>query len=139
MKSQNGVTLISVIIYIIAILIILSIIAVINTFFYSNIKSMTQQLNPITEISKFNTFITDEINRENIKILECEENYIVFDNGVQYTFVVENKGLYRNQVKICEGVELCEFTNTIANGKNVVNIKIKIGNKEQEITYSLKN
>ena len=42
---------------------------------------------------------------KNIKVLECNtdegsgNSYIVFDNGVQYTFIKNNMSVYRNKVK----------------------------------------
>lgn len=141
MKSQKGITLISVTIYIIVMVIVVAMVSVISSYFYSNIHGASDTINPLTEYTKFNSFFTDEVNHSNIKILECGENgnYIVFDNGVQYTFVSENKGIYRNKVKICKEVESCTFDYQIQNGKNVVVVKLKIGtDKERNVTYTLK-
>lgn len=139
MKSEKGVTLISVTIYVIVMAIVVGIMAVISTFFYTNVNDINEVINPITEYTKLNTYLTDEVNHANIKILECKDNYVVFDNGVQYTFIPENKGIYRNQVKIAQGITACSFSETIKNGKNVIEIKVKIGDKERNTTYTLKN
>lgn len=141
MKSQKGITLISVTIYIIVMVIVVAMVSVISSYFYSNIHGASDTIDPLTEYTKFNSFFTDEVNHSNIKVLECGENgnYIVFDNGVQYTFVSENKGIYRNKVKICKEVESCTFDYQIQNGKNVVVVKLKIGtDKERNVTYTLK-
>lgn len=139
MKSEKGVTLISVTIYVIVMAMVVGIMAVISTFFYSNVNDINEVIDPITEFTKLNSYLSEEVNHSNIKILECKDNYIVFDNGVQYTFVAENKGIYRNQVKIAQGVTACSFSETIKNGKNVVEVKVKMGDKERNTTYTLKN
>lgn len=139
MKSQKGITLISLTIYIIAMVIVIAVIAIISTFFYSNLSSATEQVNPSIEYTKFSSFFTDEVNHSNIKILECKNNYIAFDNGVQYTFVPENKGIYRNKVKIAREITMCKFSTMIENGKNMVKVSIDIEGKTRDSTFVLKN
>ena len=143
MKSQKGITLISLTIYVIAMAIVVGTIAIISTFFYSNLTDI-QDINTIADYTKFNEFFSDEVNHLNIKILECGttdngQNYIVFDNGVQYTFIPENQGIYRNQVKIAKGVNNCTFTRNIKNGKDVVEVVFQAGNRTRETTYTLRN
>lgn len=141
MKAQKGVTLISLTIYIIVMVIVVAIVSVISSYFYSNINGTSDTIDPLTEYTKFNSFFTDEVNHSNIKVLECGENgdYIVFDNGVQYTFVPENKGIYRNKVKICKEVESCNFEYKIQNGKDVVVVNLTIGTLDKNVTYTLKS
>lgn len=144
MKSEKGITLISLTIYVIAMTIVVGVVAIISTFFYSNMMDSSQDIDPITEYTKFNSFFSDEVNHSNIKVLECStttdgQNYIVFDNGIQYTFIPENKGIYRNQVKIASGVDNCTFTRNIKNGKDVVEVIFEAGNRTRETTYTLKN
>lgn len=153
MKSEKGITLISLTIYIIVMMLVVAMVSVVSGYFYTNINAVSDRSDPLIEYTKFNSFFTEEANYKNIKILECktkykgnseangvENSYIVFDNGVQYTFIAENKGIYRNKIKISKNVEKCQFTNGVQNGKNVVEVKIKIENaSEKTVTYTLKN
>ncbi len=140
MKSQKGITLISVTIYVIAMVIVVAIVSVMSGYFYTNMDANSNSINPLTEYTKFNSFFSGEVNHNNIKVLECKENYIVFDNDVQYTYIPENKGVYRNQVKIANEVESCTFEYKIKNGKNIVAVTIKIGtDREKKVDYTLKN
>lgn len=140
MKSQKGVTLISLTVYIIVMVIVVAIVSVISTYFYKNIDAVSNKINPMTEYTKFNSFFSDEVNHKNIKVLECKGNYMVFDNGIQYTFIAENRGIYRNKVKIAEDVENCTFEYRIKNGKNVVAVNLKIGTADtKSVEYTLKN
>ena len=144
MKSQKGITLISITIYVIVMALVVGVVAIISTFFYSNMSDTTQDLNPITEYTKFNSFFSDEVNHENIKILDCGttdngQNFIAFDNGVSYTFIPANQGIYRNQVKIASGVTNCTFTRNVKNGKDVVQVIFEAGNRRRETTYTLKD
>lgn len=150
MKSEKGITLISLTIYIIVMTIVVAVMTVISTFFYSNLSSATKVINPSLEYTKFNSFFSDEVNHSNIKVLECktkknseqkiENSYVVFDNGVQYTFISENKGIYRNKVKITRDVEDCTFDYQVKNGKNIIVVNIKMDStNNKKVEYTLKN
>lgn len=61
MKSQKGITLISLTIYVIVMALVIGVIAILSTFFYSNMKDINQTVDPITEYTKFNSFFSDEV------------------------------------------------------------------------------
>ena len=152
MKSPKGVTLISLTVYIIVMVIVVAVVSVISGFFYKNTDGLTATVDPIVEYTKFNTFFSQEVNHENIKVLECEteyetpvdstsnvtNSYIVFDDEVQYTFIKANTSIYRNKVKICDGVDSCKFEYKIKNGKAVVVVTFKVGDKTKETEFTLK-
>lgn len=138
MKQERGITLISLTVYIIVMTIVIAVVGVVSGAFVKSMKSTKSTTDPITEYTAFNSYFSDEINHQGIQIRECNTNYIVFSNGVQYTFVNENSGIYRNFVKIAKDVEECSFKENIKNGKTVVDVKIKVGNKVRTTTYTLK-
>lgn len=138
MKSEKGITLISLTIYVIVLAIVIGVMAIISTFFYKNVSDDKFNVNPLTQYTAFNSYFSEEVNHENIKILECKENYIVFDNGVQYSYIPENKGIYRNKVKIASNIEKCTFERKIKNGKNVVEVQINAGKDDKKTVYTLK-
>lgn len=140
MKSEKGVTLISLTVYIIVMTIVIGVVSLVSTFFFKNTKSSSNQIDPMIEYTRFTNFFTEESNRKGIQILEYKENYVVFDDGVQYTYVPENRGIYRNKVKICNEVEKCRFEYKIKNGKDVIGVTIQMKDAEEKtIDYTLKN
>ena len=144
MKTQKGVTLISLTIYVIAMAVVVGILATVTTFFYKNVRDVNVDINPITQFTTFNSYFSDEVNHSNLKIIKCgitdsNQTYIVFSNDIQYTYVPENKGIYRNKVKICTNIENCEFSESIQNGKSVVTVKFNAGDQERIIDYTLSN
>ena len=50
MKKQNGVTLISLTIYVIALAIVIGILATISTSFYKNMDDVQTELSPLSEL-----------------------------------------------------------------------------------------
>lgn len=139
MKLQKGITQISLIIYIIVMIMIVAIGFMINHYFFTNTNTLLNKINPSTEYSKFSSLFLEEVNAPNLKVLEYGQDYIVLDHGVQYTYVAENKGIYRNKIKVCRNVEKCTFETKIKNGNQVVAITMKIGATEQKsVEYTLK-
>ena len=139
-KSQRGITLISLTIYIIVLVMVIAMVSVVSSYFFKNMNQAIATINPLTEYTKLDSFLTEEVNHKNIKVLECEDDYIVFDNDVQYTFIPENQGVYRNMVKICEDVQKCTFKNIVTNGKEAIMIRIQIGTANaREVEYILAN
>lgn len=147
MKSEKGVTLISVIIYVIAMLIIIAVITVLTSYFYTNVdlNSASEDLNQ--QYTKFNSYFTEEVNRKGNKILEIGETqnneeegpqkYIIFSSGNQYTYIPANKGIYMNTVKIAENITDCTFEKNDADGKTKITVTINGNNFERVTTYTL--
>ncbi len=153
MKSQTGITLTSLTVYIIVMTIVIGTVSLISSYFYKDIKGKTNTLEPLVQYTKLNSFLTEEVNRPNIKVLECKTNYIdndktkgisnsyiVFDNGVQYTYVAQNEAIYRNKVKIAEQIKSCSFTQSIENAKTKITINVQANknnfNKTQSYTIN---
>ena len=138
MKSQKGITLISLTIYVIVMIAVVGIIAVVTGAFMKSLKDANFYNDPIAEYTAFNSYFSEEVNHPGIKILECKEDYIVFDNNVQYSFIAENKGIYRNKVKICWDIDSCTFSEGIENGKSVVTVHFVSGGQDRTTKYTLK-
>lgn len=138
MNSEKGITLISLTIYILVLTIVVAVIGIITGAFVKSVKISNFYTDPLTEYTAFNSNFTDEINHQGIKILECKEDYVAFDNGVQYTYISANKGIYKNQVKIAKNVDYCTFIEQIKNGKQVIQVKFKAGSQNRTTTYTLK-
>ncbi len=138
MKSQKGITLISLTIYVIVMAIVIGVIGIVTGVFFKSLKQSNFYTDPIAEYTAFNSYFSEEVNHPGLKVRECESNYIAFDNGVVYTFSEENQGIYRNQVKICKDIEECTFSEEIKNGKQVVEVRIKAGSQDRTTTYTMK-
>lgn len=132
MKSNRGITLTSLIIYVIGMVIVVSIISTLTAFFYKNID-ITDISDTTSQYTKFSSIFLNEINRDNNSIVECKtflenENkvsYIIFSSGNQYTFKSENKSIYKNNIKICNDVEDCDFSYVFIDSKYEVKVNFK--------------
>ena len=144
MKSQKGVTLIALVIYVIVLTIVVSILAMISSFFFSNVNFVKDQANYAPEFNKFNMFFIQDVKQN--KNLTITGNVVKFEDGTEYTFNLDQKAIYRNGKAITKNVQAAVFTTTtetIRNTtKNIVNVNIAIGNTgalfTKEIDYVLK-
>lgn len=143
MKSEKGITLISLIIYVVLLLIVVSFLSVVSTHFYSNTKYLMDNGKYISEFNKFNMYFIEDV-KSNKELYSIEKNRIVFEDGTIYTY--SENSIYRNKVEICRTVESCEFSKLEETDNNnfikkIINVKIKIkseNNFETENNYVLK-
>lgn len=145
MKKNNGITLTSLIIYVTGMLLVVTTIATLTSFFYKNIDIKAIN-NDTTQYTKFSSIFGEEINRSNNSIIDCKSlsygiSYIVFSSGNQYTFNENSKSIYKDNVKICDNVELCDFSYTYQDSKYKIKIDFKTSNIDMSgnnaITYNM--
>ena len=145
MKSNKGVTLTSLIIYVIGMTIMVSIIATLTSFFYKNIDIGDINSNT-TQYTKFTSILSEEVNKKNNSVIDCQSltngvSYIVFSSGNQYTFNQESKSVYRNNVKICDNIDTCDFSYTYIDSKYNIKVSFQTANidmtESNSIVYNL--
>ena len=134
MKQQKGIALTSLIIYIIVLVTVLGVISIMTSFFYNSVDELGKNVEPSQEYTRFVSFFTKDINKQNAKIEECDGvgNYIVFSDGTQYTF--KDEKIYRNKVLIGENISEIKFSYTPGDDeeKDVVSVEYKI-TKDSEL------
>ena len=134
MKSERGVTITSILIYVIALTVIVIIIGRIVTYFYKNINLYTEENQGLSKYIKINSYITDEINTEGNAVESFSDNYIKFSiTQNQYTF--QNGNIYFNKAKICTDVENCIFSYDEQN--EIISMEITINGKIYNNTYTI--
>lgn len=147
MKSERGVTTISVTIYIIAMLLAVTIIGILTGFFYKNVDISSNANDINKQYTKFNAYFTEEVNISGNTVVEMqvkdegtenELSFIVFSSGNQYTFIKQNKGIYFGHTKIATNIEECKFEKKENNGKTTITVKIVGDNLDRTTTYTLK-
>lgn len=146
MKSEKGITLISVILYVIVMLLVVTIASILTGYFYNNIDINNTEQNANVEFTKFNSFFTEEVNIRGNTILESDtegtstgQKYIVFSTGNQYTYIKNNKSIYKNNSKIASDIEEFNLKINNSDGKTTIEIELTSGNISKTTTYALKN
>lgn len=133
MRGNKGITLTSVIIYVIGMLIVVGTIANLTSFFYKNINQDEIQKDTTSQYTKFSSIFLEEINNKDNYIIDCKtkmengikQSYIIFSSGNQYTYTSENGCVYKNNVKICEYIDDCDFSYVYRDSKYIIKVNFR--------------
>ncbi len=130
MKSEKGITLITLIVSIIVLIIAVSILTTVSNFFFYNKKYLSENSKNIGEYNKFAMYFIEDC-KKNKDTYEVSDDKVIFNDGTIYTYGgAEDKSIYRNKVKICKEIEYCKFskseetTNNVT--KKIINVNIII-------------
>ena len=143
MKSERGITLTSLIIYVVITTIAVTAIAAFSSFFVSNMNEVKEQEKYAPEFNKFSMFFIGDVKNNNTAVVttECVE----FDDGTIYEYKASEKAVYRNGTKITEKVDSFSFSLTeeevSSTNKQIINVKMSIGGKvnlKSGIDYTLR-
>lgn len=137
MKSQKGITLTSLAIYIVLVLIVLGILATITTSFQNGIKSINQEGTKDVEIDKFNVYFLKEVKKYGNDIYSINSSEIKFTSNNKYTY--KEGSIYLNDsIKIANDIDKCIFSENLVDGKRIITIDIKAKESEEKtIEYVL--
>lgn len=141
MKSEKGITLTSLVIYVVVATLLIGTIATFSSFFFSNIGLIKTQQNYAPEFNKFSMFFVEDV--KNNKNAEVTKNTIKFENGTIYQY--NNNKIYRNGTVITEKVDNLTFSlsksSVASTTKQIITVKMTIEgqlNSPTGIEYVLK-
>lgn len=153
MKSQKGITMASLGVYIVVSIIVVATLATIMANYKNSIKTMDNDAEYSSEYNKFNLYFLEEVKKpenssmERANSIETDYNSIKFKTGNEFMYKIKEEILYLNKstgekIKLIKNVKKCTFEfNDIdheANGKNVIRVNIQIGETTpKEYTYVL--
>jgi len=148
-KSQKGVSLVNVIIYVFSMLIAISTVMLLNSFFFENILEMRGTGEIINQNNKFNMFFIQDVKEcYNYSIGDSMESddsgssdtiqFIKNINSEEYIkYSLVNNQIYRDNVKIAENVDTLKFREVeLDNGKKVIEVFIKLSYESNEKAYT---
>ena len=142
-KSQKGITMLSLVIYVACFVIIASIIGAITAFFYNNTELLSSEAYSATEYNKLNIYLVNESEEVGNSFVDFDNTgslyKLTFSNGNVYTFDTENNLLYFNKICLCEDVQDLQVTTDYTTGKEVIKVKINFSNKSYTTSYTMNN
>ena len=142
MKSDKGVTLIALVIYIAVFTIVVSTMGLLSSYFYNNMHLIKDDASYVVEYNKFNMFFIQDVKHNSTATIE--NNVIRFEDGTIYEY--KSNSIYRNDKEIAANVKSATFNLKTYKVKNttknliLVNLNIGEGEKEyqKEIEYVLR-
>lgn len=143
MKSEKGITLTALILYVVVAMITVTAIAGFSSLFVSNMNEVKGQEKYAPEFNKFSMFFIGDVKNNNTAVVTTER--VEFDDGTIYEYKASEKAVYRNGTKITEKVDSFSFGSTTeqvsSTTKQIINVKMSIGGKvnlKNGIDYTLR-
>lgn len=138
MKSEKGVTLTALVVYIIIFVIIIGIMTTVSSHFYKNVVQVKDAPQYIAEFNKFSMFFIADM-KKNTNITSISSSNIEFGDGTKYSY--KDNAIYRNEQKIAKYIKQFSFTSSDYTEndftKKIVNVNTEIGKNDNTITRNI--
>jgi len=136
MKKENGITLVSLVIYIMVMILVLGVMSVIMKDFHDNTETLQGNVEEVLELSKFNNYFLKEVKTKDNKVEDFVNNkYILFTSG--NSFSLYNNSIYYNNIKVCDKVKKMEII--FLEDRNVIDITLTFNSFTKNMRYKIEN
>ena len=142
MKSQKGITKLSLVIYVASFLAVTGLVAIITTFFYNNLKIINTDMGSSAYYNKLNLYIANEAKKSGNQIYRYESaddktNFVTFkdNSNNKNTFVKLGNIIYYNQIALCKNVDGFNVKIDESSGKKVLNLYVSIDGTAYSTNY----
>ena len=139
MKTERGITLTILVIYVVFFSIVMGLLAALSNYVYKNIGYVNDNNIDISEFNKFNMYFIEDVKTNKQAEIKDITNegilQITFGDGDTYRYVKNEKTIYKNKQKIAKNI--LDFTATTGQGDNTeqVNNVEQINSTENEKKY----
>lgn len=148
LKSNRGITITSLIIYVIVLMVVIALLSGFSGYFYKNVNDITIEQNADEAYTRLLGFLTKDFNTDKpifIRAGISDDNYeyltLTFRDGAEHQFIHKLSNLYfidtghNKIITLCYNVSSCNFSYIENSGQNTVNLNITIDNKSFEKTF----
>ena len=142
MKSERGVTLIILCIYVIVFSIIIVLLANLSNYIYNNLDNINDSSIDLSEFNKFNMYFIEDVKSNKQALVQnlADDNnnefiQIAFADGDIYTYTIGDNSIYKNNQKIATTIKDFKAEGFKKDEKMYIEITIKLGT-EDEANYS---
>ena len=99
MKSNRGITLTSLVIYVIGLVIVIAVMGNFTGFFYKNLEYTTMNQNSNEQYSRFLSYITKDANSDNLIYVQSGVQNVDcvifrFSDGTEHQYITKNEKMY---------------------------------------------
>ena len=149
MKSNRGITLTSLVIYVIGLVIVIAVMGNFSGFFYKNLEYTTMNQNSNEQYSRFLSYITKDANSDNLIYVQSGVQNVdcvifKFSDGTEHQYITKDEKMYyiNSQSDKNEKILLCEKVTTSSENvfnytDKTLNINLDIDNQNFTTTLSV--
>ena len=159
MNKQKGITMVSLVIYIASFLVVAGIVGAVTTYFYKNMHILDINSGDAADYNKLNVYMIKTVKTTGVKIdsytghgqkmIDGQPvNYVTFRNpndtkttylfheGVlYYVYQIDNEPI--KEIALCDNVSAFTVTVSQANGKEKIDVLLRINNNQYKTAYTL--
>lgn len=137
MKKDNGINLISLIIYIVVMLIAMAVLSKIVSNFYINSKTMEEKTKDIASLNTINTYMLEQVKKSGNTIKSLTGgNLVIFSSGDVFEYKEEDHTLFFNNTPICSNIQYLNFSSE--NNNKVLSMQIRFATTETNGNLTLR-
>lgn len=135
MKKENGITLVTLIVYLIIVSAILAALTNLSSHIYKNINKLGIENLSAEEFNKFNVnFVKSVKANKNATVTNNNQNVTIeFDDGTTYNYINGENSIYKNKIKIAKNINYFTADVQNINNKNVIQVQIGTGKKDTAV------
>ena len=146
-KSNKGITLTSLVIYVIVLMIVIALFSSFSRYFYKNVNQIAIKEENNEQYTRFLAYLTKDINQKDITFVKTGSNdgecYIIFkyENNIEHQYLYKNKTIYyinTNKIKkivLCDNVNSCEFN--YDDSTKTLTLNLNIEDKQYRKTFNI--
>ncbi len=133
MKNEKGVTLAALVIYVMIFSITIALLASLSSYIYGNLDKISSEQLSSEEFNKFNTYFVGDVKSSSQASVQSDQSTgnvtINFGSSTKYTYIKNEKAIYKNKEKIARNIVDFKATYATGNGsnKNTIDVTIKTG------------
>lgn len=147
LKSNKGITLISLVVYIIVLMIVIALMSGMSRYFYKNVNQITVIETGDEQFTRLLAYLTKDINQNSMTFVKTETDddidYMIFkfENDIEHQYIYQNQTIYyidKNKDKkilLCNNVSSCIMTYN--DTSKTIEISININNKAYSKTLKV--
>jgi len=145
LKSEKGVTLLGLIIYVTTFICITGVVGIISNFFYSNTKILDQTTTDAAQFTKLQLYIANEFETKKSHVVSSTlddgigENYEIIEFSSGNRLILHQNHIFYNKIKICENVMDFKTKIETVNGKNIFKIYVVFGKMSYTTEFAMNN
>ena len=126
MKTQKGVTLTSLVVYMTVFMIVIAILTTISRYYYKNVHELQKPLDTATGYNQFHMFFVNDTKKNSYAEVTENGTKLEFEDGT--TYVYSSRKIFRNNIEIVDNIANLKFTLSSTNEgdimKNIVNVQM---------------
>lgn len=142
MRSEKGVTLTALVIYIAVSTVVISAMGLLSSYFYNNMELIKTDSTYVVEYNKFNMFFVQDVKSNTTAKVTTDS--ITFESGTKYQY--KDGSIYRNDKEIATNIKSAVFSQSTyqveSTIKNIITVNLNIGEEDKsyvkQIEYVLK-